>query len=413
MSNINTLLTYGVLSNTAVNNIGDSIIMGDLGVSPGTTVTGFPPGIVNGTIHRNDQSAQFAHNELSKFINDAFSVGASNVLPSDLNNITISPGRYKFSNGFARITGTIVLDAKMNPRSEFVFLVEGPLTTGNDTNVVFINSPLPLCNVFFIVKEATNTGFLGNAILGNGTNDKVNQFTGNILVTESIFVGSDNNISGRLLARDGSVNLNRTRNIISNCADIPTITSITLECRGGGSIDQTYVADIHGGGFTKLLEFTGFPPVIKLQIDTNSGQRQIFDEDCLTVTNNLVVVKCFIFRFRRPSFPLTFTLFSFKGTNVLATNSFVVNNDPCGGGTGGGGGTSIRMLLCDPIGDDCICHKRRTKKCTKCRRTHICKFCGYDPRNKYDGNNDCVNSNVVATVNTNNGTGNCRTCGQR
>ena len=87
---------------------------------------------------------------------------------------------------------------------------------------------------------------------------------------------------------------------------------------------------------------------------------------------------------------------------------------PRGGtGGGGGGGIGVRMLLCDPIGDDCICHKRRTKKCTKCRRTHICKFCGCDPRNKYDDNNDCVNRNVVATVNTNNGTGNCRICGQR
>ena len=101
---------------------------------------------------------------------------------------------------------------------------------------------------------------------------------------------------------------------------------------------------------------------------------------------------------------------------LLSLDAVILNSSilgkSCNGGTGGGGGTGVRRLLCDPI-DDCICHKRRTKKCTKCHRTHICKFCGCDPRNKYDGNNDCVNNHVVTTVNTNNGNGNCRTCGQR
>ena len=100
-----------------------------------------------------------------------------------------------------------------------------------------------------------------------------------------------------------------------------------------------------------------------------------------------------------------------KGTVSLNSNRLDGSCIPISGGIGGSG--VIRRLLCDPIGDDCVCHKRRTKKCTKCRKTHICKFCGCDPRDKYDDNNDCVNRNVVATVNTNNGQGNCRTCGQR
>ena len=94
------------------------------------------------------------------------------------------------------------------------------------------------------------------------------------------------------------------------------------------------------------------------------------------------------------------------GSNVQTFSAIQIISP---GGSRGG----IRRLLCDPIGDDCTCHKRRTKKCTKCRRKHICKFCGSDPRNKYDDNNACVNHCVVATVNTNNGSGNCRTCGQR
>jgi len=52
---------FGVLAATTVTNEGPTVIAMDLGLSPGvsSSITGFPPGLVNGTIHAGDSvSAQ-------------------------------------------------------------------------------------------------------------------------------------------------------------------------------------------------------------------------------------------------------------------------------------------------------------------------------------------------------------------
>ena len=64
--------SYAVLAGSTVTNTGSSVISGDLGVSPGSAVTGFPPGIVNnGTIHAADAAAAGAQTDLTTAYNDA------------------------------------------------------------------------------------------------------------------------------------------------------------------------------------------------------------------------------------------------------------------------------------------------------------------------------------------------------
>ena len=64
--------SFAVLAGTTVTNTGASIINGDLGLAPGSAVTGFPPGIVsNGTIHSADGVADGAQSDLTTGYNDA------------------------------------------------------------------------------------------------------------------------------------------------------------------------------------------------------------------------------------------------------------------------------------------------------------------------------------------------------
>lgn len=69
---LGTATSYAVLGGTTVTNTGPSVITGDLGVSPGSAGTGFPPGIVvAGTIHAADASTSFAQEDLTTAYNVA------------------------------------------------------------------------------------------------------------------------------------------------------------------------------------------------------------------------------------------------------------------------------------------------------------------------------------------------------
>ena len=69
-----TVSTFAVLGGSTVTNTGATSIGGNLGVSPGTAITGFPPGLVNGTIHSADATAAQAQIELTAAYNTAFNL---------------------------------------------------------------------------------------------------------------------------------------------------------------------------------------------------------------------------------------------------------------------------------------------------------------------------------------------------
>ncbi len=70
--NLGTAAPFGVLGATTVTNTGASVLSGDLGLSPGTSITGFPPGaVVDGTIHDTDAVAAQAQVDLTAAYNDA------------------------------------------------------------------------------------------------------------------------------------------------------------------------------------------------------------------------------------------------------------------------------------------------------------------------------------------------------
>ncbi|BCJ66058.1 hypothetical protein Prubr_30790 [Polymorphospora rubra] len=102
---------YAVLAGETVNNVGNSVIGGDLGVSPGETLAGFPPGVVNGERHPADESAEHAQRDLTSAYDDASNRVSTDPTGTELGGKTLAPGVYTSTDAVA-LTGTLTLDAR-------------------------------------------------------------------------------------------------------------------------------------------------------------------------------------------------------------------------------------------------------------------------------------------------------------
>jgi Ice-binding-like len=207
--NLGTAGNFAVLGGQTVTNTGPSVITGDLGVSPASAVTGFPPGTVFGTIHAADAVAAQAQVDLTAAYNDAAGRAPATALPGDIGGMTLTPGVYNASSSLG-ITGTVTLDGQGDPNAVFIIQVGSALTTASGSVVNLINGA-QACNVFWQVGSS--------ATLGTGST-----FSGNILALTSITATTGANVNGRLLARNGAVTLDT--NVVSraDCAPTPTPT---------------------------------------------------------------------------------------------------------------------------------------------------------------------------------------------
>jgi Ice-binding-like len=194
--NLATAQPFVVLSGAGVTNTGPSVLNGELGVSPGTSLTGFgPPAVINGATHDNDAVAAQAQSDLTT----AYNVAAGEPVPpgndltgTDLGGRSLSPGVYGFSSS-AQLTGQLTLDAHGNPNAQFVFVIGTTLTTATASSVVLVNGASP-CNVYWKVGSS--------ATLGTST-----AFEGNVLALTTVSLNSSATVLGRILARNGEVTL--------------------------------------------------------------------------------------------------------------------------------------------------------------------------------------------------------------
>lgn len=187
--------SYEVLAGSTVTNTGTTAVTGDLGVSPGTAVTGFPPGtITGGSSHSNDASAIAAQVALASAYASvaALAPTAGPFGVSDIGGTTKGPGVYNYSSSLA-ITGTLTLDAGGNTGAQFVFQVGTTLTTATSAQVLLINGATAANVIFQVGSSAT---------LGTST-----VFRGNILANTSITCVTSTSITGKLLAISGAVTL--------------------------------------------------------------------------------------------------------------------------------------------------------------------------------------------------------------
>jgi hypothetical protein len=184
--------TYGVLGGATVTSAGLTVINGDLGVSPGTAYTGFPPGIVNGNIHAGDPVAAQAEADLGIAYNNAIARTKPTALPADIGGMTLTKGVYNAPTTLG-ISSTVTLDGQNKPGAVFIFQIPSTLTTAVNSAVVLTNGAMA-CNVFWQVGSSATLN----------TNST---FVGTIMASASISVGTGSTVNGRLLAQSGAVTL--------------------------------------------------------------------------------------------------------------------------------------------------------------------------------------------------------------
>lgn len=195
--------TFAVLGGSTVTNTGPSVITGDLGLSPGTSVTGFPPGTVNGNTQVNNAVAAQAQNDLVTAYNDAAGRPSTGAIAADLAGRTLAPGVYRSGSSIG-LSGDLTLDAQGNPDAVFIFQAGSSLTTGSGSRVLLIGGA-QACNVFWQVGSSATLG----------TNSTL---VGDVLALTSISVTTGSNVTGSVLARNGAVTLDTNRVTRSACA---------------------------------------------------------------------------------------------------------------------------------------------------------------------------------------------------
>ena len=184
---------FAVLAGTAVVNTGASLITGDLGVTPGSAVSGVPPGDVAGTIHVDDPVAVKAQNDFITAYDDVASRTPTATVLTDLGGTTLTPGVYTSASGTFSNTGNLTLDAQGDPNAVFVFQTVSTLLTAGASTVT-LTGGAQARNVFWQVGTSATLG-------------AASTLSGTILAMASITAGAGMVVDGRFLAHDGTVTL--------------------------------------------------------------------------------------------------------------------------------------------------------------------------------------------------------------
>jgi len=244
--------SFAVLGGSTVTNTGATIITGDLGVSPGSAITGFPPGVVagGGTIHSNDALAAQAHSDAaSAFTQVSLELATNNLSGQDLGGLTLTPGIYRF-NSNAQLTGALTLDSGGDPNAVFHFQIGTDLTAADNSSVLQLNGSSN--NIIWQIGTS--------ATFGTGS-----LFAGTLIADQSITLNTGAALDGRALAINGAVTLDTNRITTTALPSVPgrfwsgassnlwSGVNWSPDSSGGASSTLAPVADV-------VFSVTGVPP---------------------------------------------------------------------------------------------------------------------------------------------------------
>lgn len=193
---------FGLLASSTITNVPgtNSQVTGDVGVYPGSSITGFETVRISGAFHLADYVAGYAQSSLSAAFFAGMAITSGTTIPAELGGLRLTPGVYTNSTS-VEITGVLVLDGEGNPNASWLFQIGTTLTTAaGDSNVVLIGGAQS-SNITWLVGSS--------ATIGVDT-----FFAGNIIAYASITVNSNASVCGRLGARTGAITLDNNSVVI-------------------------------------------------------------------------------------------------------------------------------------------------------------------------------------------------------
>ncbi len=197
---------FAILAGATVTNTGGTIVTGDLGLSPGASVTGFPPGEVrNGAIYAADADgiAEQAKLDLTTAYNEAAGRNEAPIgIQGNIGGQTLAPGLY--SAGYLAIEdAALTLDAEGDADAVWVFQMASTLTVISGQEVI-LSGGAQAKNIYWQVGSSATLG-------------TYSVFKGNILAYASITLGTGATLEGRALTRVAAVTLDA--NIVTKPAE--------------------------------------------------------------------------------------------------------------------------------------------------------------------------------------------------
>lgn len=235
---------YSALGGSSVSNTGASNVSGDVGVSPGSSITGFPPGVLTGDLHRNDAAAQTARNDLQTAYSDAQGRTPTQTLSGDIGGLTLTPGVYSAPAALSLST-SLILDGNGDPGAVFIIQVSAAFSTAASSSVTVTNGA-QASRVFWQIS--------GAATLGAGSS-----FTGTILGLAAVTAGASATVHGRVLTINGALTM--STNAINPEGTVVLGNAFNYSLLAGTTVTNTgssyFSANV---GTSPGSQINGFPP---------------------------------------------------------------------------------------------------------------------------------------------------------